>query len=157
MSAILGSLPTTLLNGTSLFSANTRITGVDLSALGSGKTLVDQNVDASDQEILFTDCKLGSSVAIGNELTARFGDIIVRAINCDSGDTNYRYYLSMYEGTVRSESTIVRTSGATDGTTSISRKMVSGANTKFYAPLRSDWMLFWDNGNLLQRRSSGHP
>jgi hypothetical protein len=47
-------------------------------------------------------------------------------------------------GDVYSESTIVRTGGASDGTTPISRKMTSSANAKFFAPLESDDVFAWN-------------
>jgi hypothetical protein len=64
--------------------------------------------------------------------------------NCDSGDTNYRLLIEDYAGAITSETTLVRTGGATDGTTPISWKMVSNANTnEFVAPLVSDPISVW--------------
>lgn len=49
--------------------------------------------------------------------------------NCDSGNTNYRLWIEDYAGTIKQETTIVRTSGASDGTTPFSWIMVSSANS----------------------------
>jgi hypothetical protein len=51
--------------------------------------------------------------------------------NCDSTDTNYRLHITDYIGVVSQETTIVRTGGASDGTTTISHKFVSGANAEY--------------------------
>lgn len=143
-SAVLGTVPTTLfvpiLGGA---GALAEVLGVDLSALGSGKNLV--NVSASTSlNFLFIDCKLGDSVSITTGAVISQGGIEVRLINCDSGDTNHRYYKQVYQGTITQETTIVKTGGASDGTTPVSRKMVTTANSKLFSPLESDWMLVWN-------------
>lgn len=143
-SALLGTIPTLLFITTATFTSISRIVGVDLSAAGSGKTLVDQGIDTI-AEVNFLDCKLGSSVTIASNNDLFYGSVAVRAVNCDAADTNYRYYWNGYEGTITQETTIIRTDGATDGTTPISLKMVSNANTKFFTPLRSDWIIFWSD------------
>lgn len=51
--------------------------------------------------------------------------------NCDSADTNYRLWAEDYAGSIKSETTIVRTGGATDGTTAVSWKMASSANARY--------------------------
>lgn len=50
--------------------------------------------------------------------------------NCDSGDTNYRYRCAGQFGTIQEETTLVRTSGASDGTTTFSWKIVTNANAE---------------------------
>lgn len=143
-SAVLGTVPTTLfvptLGGQ---GAPAEIIGVDLSALGSGKNLV--NVSASTSlNFLFIDCKLGDGVSVTTGAVISQGGIEVRLINCDSGDTNYRYYKQVYQGTITQETTIVKTGGASDGTTPVSRKMVTTANSKLFSPLESDWIERWN-------------
>ena len=51
--------------------------------------------------------------------------------NCDSGDTNYRLLVADQLGTIRSETTIVRSGGASDGATPFSWAMVSNTLAKF--------------------------
>lgn len=51
--------------------------------------------------------------------------------NCDSTDTNYRLWIEDYAGSIKSETTIVRTGGASDGTTGLSWKMVTSANAEY--------------------------
>lgn len=51
--------------------------------------------------------------------------------NCDDGDTNYRLWVEDYAGSIKQETVIVRSGGASDGTTSLSWKMVSSANAEY--------------------------
>ncbi len=129
-----GSAPTTLFESVASQPAQVFLHGVDLSALGAGKSLVEASA-ASPGHYRFENCKLGASVSFTAGTIIGQGGTIIEAVNCDSADTNYRYYYEDYRGTIQQESTIVRTGGASDGTTTISRKMVSSANTKLYSPL----------------------
>lgn len=61
----------------------------------------------------------------------------VELYNCDSGDTNYRLWIEDYAGSVRDETTVVRTGGASDGDTAISWKMATNASANIAAPLES--------------------
>lgn len=51
--------------------------------------------------------------------------------NCDSGDTNYRLWIEDYAGSIKHETTIVRTGGSSDGTTTFSNKMTTSANAEY--------------------------
>ena len=51
--------------------------------------------------------------------------------NCDDGDTNYLVQIIDFAGTLLSETTIVRTGGASDGATSLSWKMASSADAEY--------------------------
>lgn len=136
--------PTTLFSGATVgFPCRATLLGVDLSNLGSGKTIFGIG-DNACHRYTAVDCKLGSSVAIAGGTPPGPGGCEVRAVNCDSADTNYRYYYQDYNGTITQETTIVRSGGASDGTTTFSRKMVTTANSKFYSPLKSDWISFWN-------------
>lgn len=139
-----GTVPTTLVlpGADSYFHAVFR--GVDLSALGSGNNLVDVGGASASGKIIFENCKLGASVALTTGSVAGQGGVEVEVINCDSADTNYRYCKKVYQGEITHETTIVRTGGASDGTTAISRKMVSSANSKFYSPLVLDSVVLWN-------------
>lgn len=124
--------------------ARLRATGVDLSAFGSGKNLVNIAAD-TEYECYFQDCKLGSSVSYTTGSAIGQGGGVVEVVNCDSADTNYKYSRQTYQGTTTHETTIVRTGGATDGTTPISRKMASTAGSQFYSPLELVVGVFWLN------------
>ncbi len=130
-----GVVPTVLFGLTSARFPLVVFRAVDLSALGSGHSLVDVSVASSSGFFKFENCKFGSSVEITTGAHVGQGGITVLIVNCDSADTNYRYAKHCYQGIITNEQTIVRTGGASDGTTGFSRKMVSSANSKFYSPL----------------------
>jgi len=119
------------------------IEGVDLSALGSGKAWVDVGV-SSGGEVQFVNCKAGSSVAFSQGTHIGPGGTIVTAVNCDSGDTNTRFFRQDYTATEIQETTIIRTGGATDGTTPVSRKVVTTANAKIVLPYRAQAVELWN-------------
>lgn len=141
--AVLGTIPTTLFASTGTRPALINVTGIDLSALASGNNLVSV-ASATAMFVTFTDCKLGSSVAVTTGAIAGQPGTTVRLVNCDSADTNYRYHQQSYQGTITQETGIIRTGGATDGTTPVSVKMDSTANSKFYGPLVGEWMSAWN-------------
>jgi hypothetical protein len=124
-------LPTTLFTTNAVSTSITGVAfleGVDLSALASGKTLFSST--GTSKRYMVKDCKLGASVTISATITGQ-GGLEVDLINCDSGDTNYRTERYRYEGTQTTETTIVRTGGASDGTTPISWKIVTGNSTRY--------------------------
>lgn len=142
--SIVGStFPTILFTNANSTGGIAKIKDVDLSSLGSGKTIVSVT-SAATTYYLFQDCKLGSSVTLVGGTHSGQGGTVVEFANCDSGDTNYKYSKACYQGDITQETTIVRSSGASDGTTSLSFKMVSSANTKFYAPLESQPIVVWN-------------
>lgn len=103
--------------------------GVDLSAMASGKTLFNMSTAFPSNGIL-KDCKLGASVTIAAFAGQGAGGADIAAVRCDSGDTNYRTERYNYMGSQLVETTIVRTGGASDGTTPISIKIVTSAQSK---------------------------
>jgi hypothetical protein len=143
--------PNAVLSGTlpnNLFTfAGNQVThwfeGVDLSALGSGKTIVG-STSRSNAVATFKECKLGSSVTIAVNDTTSYNANEIRVIRCDSGDTNYRTEKYNYTGTQTTETTIVRTGGASDGTTPIAWKLVTTANAKTEFPLEAFPIVVWN-------------
>ena len=140
-SAIQGAtLPTNLFNG-----GNTgtlfRCTGVDFSALGSGKTIF--TAISVGQLVELVDCKLGASVTVAATPTAP--SALIDVVRADSSGTSYRTERYRYQGTQTVETTIVRTGGATDGTTPISWKLVSTANSKWIMPFESQPITIWND------------
>jgi hypothetical protein len=141
-------VPTTLIGFGRTSSNNGGIVymqGFDLSLLGSGKNLVDVSGNSGAVEnaaVYIRDCKLGSSVAVTTGTYA--GLIEVKLHNSDSADTNYRLHDQTFAGTTTNETTIVKTSGASDGTTALAWKMATSANAKYpvhalYSPERAVW------------------
>jgi hypothetical protein len=142
-SAIAGAtLPTTLIT-LWIRSGLVQFEGVDLSALGSGKTLIGALV-AQGVSFNFKDCKLGASVTVAATPSASSAQE-VNLIRCDSGGTNYRTERYRYEGTQTVETTIVRTGGASDGTTPLSWKIVTTANSKWVLPFEALPIAIWND------------
>lgn len=143
-SAILGAaVPTILIGNTGSYNgASILLEGVDLSAIGSGKTLVQEGL-GSQVPVLFKDCKLGASVTVAGTIGAPGAEVFL--VRCDSGATNYRQEKHTYSGSMVQEITIVRTGGATDGTTPIAHKIVTTANAKFLLPFEDVPYTIWSD------------
>ena len=118
--------------------------GVDLSALTSGKTIFTPGGNTPGNVLIVKDCKLGAGSGVTAALTVGYGQIEPVLICCDSGDTNYRTEKYSYAGTQTVETTIVRTGGASDGTTPISWKFVTSANSRFEMPFESLPISVWN-------------
>jgi len=114
---------------------------VDLSSVTGALVNVAKKYPAL---VRLQNCKLGSGVTLTTGTNPSQAGTVVELVNCDSADTNYRYQKSCYQGNVYHETAYVRTGGASDGTTAISRKMVSSANTQFFSPLESDPIVVWN-------------
>jgi hypothetical protein len=138
-----GTAPTTPFIGALSKPGRLFLDGVDLSALGAGKYLMDVSQGSGRLDVV--NCKLNA--ALGGLTTGSIGGPggwEMRLIDCDSAGTNYRYARQNYQGTITQDTATYRTGGATDGTTPVSRKMVTGTASKFYNPLVSDNILFWN-------------
>jgi hypothetical protein len=107
------------------------VQGFDFSALSSSVNIVKALGDGGVVAI-FRDCKLPASWsgALVTSGQTKLGSR-VEMHNCDNADTNYRIWVEDYAGSIKSETTIVRTGGASDGTTTLSWKMASSANTHY--------------------------
>ena len=105
------------------------IEGVDLSNASAGINIFASSAVASGKAVM-RNCKLPASwsgdIGVPTAFNTRF-----EMWNCDAGDTNYRLLISDYAGTIQHETTIVRTGGASNGTTSTSRKMTMSANAEY--------------------------
>lgn len=142
-SAIAGTTPTTLFAAQS-GTTTVYLHGVDLSALGSGKNLIDASGSVYGKFEL-ENCKLGASVGLTTGSVAAIYATRVRLVNCDSAATNYRYLYQDYAGSITQETTIVRSGGASNGTTPFSRKLVSTANSSWHTALTSDPVMVWND------------
>jgi hypothetical protein len=134
-------IPTTLITPSS--AGYIFIEGVDLSAVGSGKTLFGASSNISDVRIL-KDCRINASVTVAATPTGVPGARL-DLIRCDSGAVNYRSERSDYLGAETTETTIVLTGGASDGTTTIARKIVTTANAKPGLPFKAMPLVIWND------------
>ena len=139
---LLGTAPTVMVGVASPGSTGTFLArGVDLSLVTA--TLFD-STPSGVLNVKLLKCKLGSSVAISADTLLNRADFTAEIVNSDSADTNYRYHKTAYQGTVDQETTIVRSGGGNDGTTSLSRKLVTTANSKIYSPLKIELPPVWN-------------
>lgn len=144
-SALVGTIPTTLFAFAATTASDILLDGVDLSAAGSGKTLI----GFSGQVFAYTtvtlmNCKLGASVTVSSTPAAGSAGG-VDLIRCDSGATSYFQARFRYPGTLTQETTIVRTSAASDGATPLAWKIVSTANSSWLFPFVSFPISVWNN------------
>jgi hypothetical protein len=121
--------------------------GVDLSNLNSAVNLFTASIQ-SHPPVMMRNCRLPASwpTLTGTLVTGTIGAPGNRyeMHNCDGADTNYRLWVEDYAGSIKSETTIVRTGGASDGTTPISWRMNSGSNAEYPAiSLESPEMVKW--------------
>jgi hypothetical protein len=104
------------------------ISGVDFSALGASLTFF--NMTGQTGRAMLRNCKLpaswSGSLVDGIGYSAR-----AEMHNCDSGDTNYAFWIEGYAGSIKPETTLVRTGGASDGTTPIAWKMETNADARY--------------------------
>lgn len=118
-------------NGSDLSTTNVTIRGVDLSGIGSN-ALVD--VSSSPQGFVsIANCKIAPGTVVTTGTFAGIYGPNVEMDNCDSSATNYRSSRNTPVGSVITETTKIRTGGASDGTNGLSWKMTSGSNTRFPA------------------------
>lgn len=124
------------------------IEGVDLSNLGASSNLCTGSaIDTPGGLLIFRNCKLPASWS-GSLLTAFPSDVGFRAEmhNCDSTDTNYRLRVVDMLGAITSETTIVRSGGASNGTTTLSWKMEARSQAQYpHQAFESVEIPFWIN------------
>jgi hypothetical protein len=109
------------------------VSGMNLENLGSSCDIFTGGAIAANGVFLgiVRNCKLPSSWT-GTLFSAALTTMgRAEMYNCDSGDTNYKIWIEDYFGSLIEETTIIKTGGASDGTTGLSWKMVSNANTEF--------------------------
>lgn len=86
------------------------------------------NAPPTDANCIIRNCELPAMWA-GTLLNTAFAQTgRAEMYNCSQSPTNYHLWVEDFSGSIRDEITVVRTGGATDGTTPISWKMVSSAN-----------------------------
>ena len=149
-SAITGStFPTTLIIPGGAVPGSMVMSGIDLSALGSGKNLVSIGVaSTSVYDIYIRNCKLGASVALTTGAITGSGATRVFVDNTDSAATNYTFTHFKYQGSITQSTTTFKNSGASDGTTPISWQMVTLATGPLFRfPLESPPIYVWNDNS----------
>lgn len=127
-------------------TGNLLVDGFDFSLAATSFNIVAVIIEGGATAV-FRNCKLpagwtGSLVASGQiKVNSRIG-----MYNCDDGDTNYRLWVEDYCGTIKSETVVTRTGGASDGVTPLSWRMVSSANCAYpVGALESNEIVVWND------------
>lgn len=137
---IVGSnIPTTLLANYGIQRG--RISGVDFSNMGSGKTIIGQGANAGSTTLV--NCKLDAAVTITPNPSQP--SHIVDVIGCNSSGNAQRNERYMRSATLTTETTIVRTGGASDGTTAYSWKIVAPSENRLDTPFRTFEQELWND------------
>ncbi|MDE2097808.1 MAG: hypothetical protein KGL39_11215 [Patescibacteria group bacterium] len=140
-------------SSTSLFSENPsngspseiHLLGVDATAIPSTASLVGASARWYDLDATFDGVKLPSSYNFDLNRQTQAGTSPYRYRFCDSGNTNYAMHNVSYQGDLQTETTIVKASGASDGTTQISWKHSTNANASFAHPVESEDLVVWND------------
>lgn len=138
--------PTILFQPGSVGNNTVLMEDLDLSNFGTGFDIFDP-VSGTQFIATIRNSKLPASWA--GDLVTSITDATnwrVSMYNCASDTANYRLWIESYAGTIKDETTLIRSGGASDGVTGISWKMVSGSGTVYPTHvLQSDEILYWNN------------
>lgn len=135
-----GTVPTTLFTGQGAATGSEfRIRDSDISAIVGTLFAASGNNTIVSAE----NCKLGAAVTYAGTTSQITTNVKIH--NSDSANTNYNYWYSFGLGTAQSETTIVRSGGASDGTTPISWKCISNASASYIAPFLLEEISQWNN------------
>lgn len=139
-------LPTTLISLGNTRGGVAVLEGIDLSALGSGKTI--WGTPGNDGFwAQMVGCRLGASVTVSSAAGSPWNGT-VDVIDCDSGATNYRTERYGFQATLTTETTDVRSGGASDGTTPFARKVVTNGNANAVFPFECIDIIQWVGSGL---------
>lgn len=134
---------------TSLFSnvCAGLIEGVDFSNLSSSSNLCSGSFSPPPAVMVFRNCKLPASWS-GQLVATKTSQTSWRVsmYNCDNADTNYSLWIETFAGTIRHETTIVRTGGASDGVTPLSWKLSASSSAAYgLFVLKTDEIVVWND------------
>lgn len=129
-SAIQGAIvPTNLMSG---MSGNIRLRNLDLSVLN---TTLFNSVATSQDDYIIEDCRLHSSAVVTPGTFGIGGSVYL--FRCSSSTNTLRHEKYTYSGNEVTETTVIRTNGATVGSTGISKSITTTANALWIIPYDS--------------------
>lgn len=134
-----GTIPTALFQSDN--GGRTIVRDCDLSNISTNLV----NATSQYGTIDFFNCRLSSSVSVYSGVLTSRGSTRIRLHNCDNGGTNYKFTETTASGTSSSEISIVRTGGASDGTTQQSIKIISSATSSQQFPFEVLPVVQWNN------------
>jgi hypothetical protein len=141
-SALLGTIPTTLFNANG--SGEVECIGIDLSAAGSGKTICGTDAASCALKYKLMDCKLNASVT-KSTVPGAHGSTEVDFIRSGASGVNYTVYRHRISGALAEETTVVRSGGASDGTTPIAWKIDTTVNNNYSLPFECPPIAIWND------------
>jgi hypothetical protein len=131
---------------TSLFGANcsgvSRLRGLDLSAYSAGN-IVSGNI-AQGFNIHLENCRHGTTtmgVKVQTVSSILMQDYVFSRVD---KTLNYTFEKFSYGGTETAETTVIRTGGATDGTTPVAKKIVTSTNSRIEYPFECIPITVWN-------------
>lgn len=133
----------TLLWASTVGGTRIEMSGVDLSNGAAAMNIANNTSD--NVIVLLRNCKMPASWS-GSVNSGTPGEGSIYQIqNSDSADTNYRLEKKTQFGTVTHETTVIKTGGASDGTTGLSWKMVAHADAEWnHQTLDSPEIVKWN-------------
>jgi hypothetical protein len=105
---------------------------------------VGSNATAIAQAYRFLDCKLDAAVT-KSAVPASHGSTEIDFIRSASSGINYTIFRHRVSGTLDHETTIIRTGGASDGTTPLSWKITTTANCNYSMPFEAPPIAIWND------------
>lgn len=121
--ALAGAAITEFIKVASIVAADVDVTGFDMSVGASTMNLVASNI-LGIGHLKFSRVKMPVGWTGGLMASPPIHACLkVSAVNLDSANTNYRVMLAAYDGVMRQDTAILRTGGASDGTTPISWRL----------------------------------
>jgi hypothetical protein len=142
-SALLGTIPTTLFVPSGSRGGSVECVGVDFSAAGSGKQIVGAGASQSGA-FTFVDCKFDAAATL-SIVPGSAGAADPDFIRCGSSGVNYTIRRHRSTGLLTEETTIVRTGGASDGTTPIAWKIITTTDSNYSMPFECPPIAIWND------------
>jgi hypothetical protein len=144
-SSLLGTIPDILFSPVASRGGRVECIGVDFSAAGSGKTIAFA-LGSTSQAVAynFVDCKLNAAVT-KSTVPSGYGTCDVDFVRSGSSGVNYQIHRQRISGLLTEETTIVRTGGASDGTTPLAWKIITTVNCTYSMPFECPPIAIWND------------
>lgn len=144
LSALLGAMPSVLFAPASSRGGYVDCVGVDFSAAGSGVTIAGSSGNSQGFLYRLLDCKLNAAVT-KSDAPVGFGSAETNFVRSGSSGVNYTVYRRAMAGVLNQETTVIRTGGASDGTTPIAWKIDTSAWSNYSTPFECPVIAIWND------------
>lgn len=146
-SAIQGPVPSTIFSGIQGYTAKVFARNVDFSAVGSGKTLfgITNATNKQSSSASMQNCRLASSVVLGNTV-AGSTSLDLDVVECDvDGGAAVRNERWRHTGQLFTETTLIRTGGASDSVLGYSWRIVCSSAVVWIIPFDAIPIYTWND------------